>query len=117
MTIASVLACLCSIFQLFDNLGVFTILYLTCHVLLISFLYSSRYVALVVNTPPGAQGQIIATSTLIQLSIPILVTLSSQLLDTFFNDNYDDLSLVFLAITSFGLIFPIMVVVYRVKNK
>ena len=61
MTIASVLACLCSVFQLFDSLGVFTVLYLSCHVLLISFLYSSRYVALVVNTPPGAQGQIIAT--------------------------------------------------------
>ena len=116
MTVASILACLCSIFQFPEDVGASTVLYLVCHVLLISFLYSSRYVALVVNTSPECQGQIIATSTALQLTVPIWVTLSTQLLDKGFDGNYNDLSWIFLGICGFGLIFPVAIVIYRLKQ-
>lgn len=116
MTIASILACLCSVFQFPEGVGISTVFYLICHVLLISFLYSSRYVALVVNTSPECQGQVIATSTALQLTVPIWITLSTQFLDKVLNGNYNDLSFIFLGLTGIGLVFPVAIVVYRMRQ-
>ena len=116
MTIASILACLCSVFQLPEGVGTSTVFYLICHVLLISFLYSSRYVALVVNTSPECQGQVIATSTALQLTVPIWITLSTQFLDKVLDGNYNDLSFIFLGLTGIGLVFPVAIVVYRMRQ-
>ena len=117
MVVASFFASLCSIFQLFDGLGVSTVIYNLCHVFLIGFLYNSRYMALTSNSSPECQGRIIATSSLVQLTAPIFATLSTKLLEDVFEDDYDKLSKMFFAVTAVGVVFPVVIICYRIKNK
>ena len=117
MVVASFFASLCSIFQLFDGLGVSTVIYNLCHVFLIGFLYNSRYMALTSNSSPECQGRIIATSSFVQLIAPIFATLSTKLLEEVFEDDYDKLSKMFFAVTAIGVVFPVFIIFYRIKNK
>ena len=117
MFIGSVCACLCSMFQLFDGVGVSTVFYIISHVCLIIFLYNSRYMSFVSNCGVNVRGRIISTGALIQMACPFLLTLSSRLLEEVFENDYDRLSKLFLGLSLVGAVFPVLIIVFRLKNR
>jgi len=117
MFIGSVFACSCSVFQLFDGVGVSTVFYIISHVCLIIFLYNSRYMSFISNCGADVRGRIISTGALIQMACPFLLTLSSRLLEEVFDDDYNKLSKLFLGLTLAGAVFPVVIIIFRLKTR
>ena len=73
--------------------------------------------ALTSNSDSDVQGRVIATSSFVQLTVPIWSTLTTKLLEDVFDDDYDKLSKMFFGLTVVGAVFPLIIIFYRIKTK